>query len=216
MATIRVGVGGFASDVGKTTLVCELLRALPGWEAVKTTRGHYRSCGKDPHACCVSGMLSDEPLVLTGREQTYAPGKDTGRYWEAGASNVHWVVATDVQVGRGVTEALARVRSRGVVVEGNSPLRQQDFDFFIMVARLEAPRIKPTARRVLGHVSALYLSDAGGRDVERARAELAASVPGLTGLPIYTRESLRELIGAVRSLGVRGGTTGVGAAVELL
>ncbi len=54
---VIVGVGGFTSEVGKTTLLCGLLQALPGWEAIKTTRGHYRSCGKDPHACCVSHLL---------------------------------------------------------------------------------------------------------------------------------------------------------------
>jgi hypothetical protein len=75
---IVVGVGGFTSEVGKTTLLCELLHAFPGWEAIKTTRGHYRSCGKDPHACCVSDLLEDEPVIRSGRELTYAAGKDTG------------------------------------------------------------------------------------------------------------------------------------------
>jgi hypothetical protein len=47
--------------------VCELLRALPGWEAIKQTRGHYRSCGKDPHACCVGHLLGDEPVLRSAR-----------------------------------------------------------------------------------------------------------------------------------------------------
>ena len=115
MTLKKIGVGGFASNTGKTTLVCELLRAFPGWEAIKVTRGHYRSCGKDAHACCVSHLLSDEPLVLSERARTDAAGKDTGRYWEAGASDVHWVVATDRQVERGIKEALGRVASRGVM-----------------------------------------------------------------------------------------------------
>src|ERR1700741_4796791 len=116
---VIIGVGGFASDVGKTTLMCELLKAFPGWEAIKTTRGHYRSCGKDPHSCCVSHLLSDHPIVYSGREETYTAGKDTGRYWDAGAANVHWVIATDEQVEQGIREALGRVRTRGVFVEGN-------------------------------------------------------------------------------------------------
>ena len=45
---IIVAVSGLSSNTGKTTLVCELLERLPGWEAIKLTRGHYRSCGKDP------------------------------------------------------------------------------------------------------------------------------------------------------------------------
>ena len=72
---VIIGVGGFTSDVGKTTLMCELLKGFPGWEAIKTTRGHYRSCGKDPHACCVSHLLSEEPIVRSGRARNIRNGK---------------------------------------------------------------------------------------------------------------------------------------------
>src|SRR5205085_691065 len=145
MRPAMVAVCGFTSDSGKTTLVCELLRALPGWEAIKMSRGHYRSCGKDPHACCLSPLLGDEPLIRSGRAETYAPGKDTGRYWEAGAACVHWAVVTDRQVEAGFRAALARVRSPGVVVEGNSFLRFVEADFTIMVARPDRLQIKPSA-----------------------------------------------------------------------
>jgi hypothetical protein len=101
-STTIVAISGFSSNTGKTTLMCELLRALPGWEAIKLTRGHYRSCGKDPDTCCVSDLLGDEPQVRSGREENYAAGKDTGRFWDAGASNVHWVIATDEQVEKGI------------------------------------------------------------------------------------------------------------------
>src|SRR6185312_14060041 len=115
-----VGIGGLTSEVGKTTLLCKLLNAFAGWEAIKTTRGHYRSCGKDPHTCCVSDLLSDEPTVQSGYDLTFSPGKDTGRYWEAGASNVHWVIGTDDQIEAGISEALRRVLAAGVFIEGNS------------------------------------------------------------------------------------------------
>src|SRR4028118_1059441 len=114
MTLTTIGVGGFSSNAGKTTLMCELLRALqPGWEAIKITRGHYRSCGKDPHACCVSHLLSEEPVIRSGRAETYAAGKDTGRYWDARAPNAHWVVVTDQTGEGGIRTALERVRSRG-------------------------------------------------------------------------------------------------------
>lgn len=194
-----IAVGGFNSNSGKTTLVCELLRALPGWEALKMTRGHYRSCGKDPHACCVAHLLSDEPVVRSGRAETYAPGKDTGRYWDAGASGVHWAIVTDAQVEAGFRAALARVRAAGVVVEGNSFLRSSAADFTVLVARTDVLKIKTTARRVLPVASALYLSDAG-RGIDppgRARFEVWWRESGLEaeapGLPVYTRESLHEL-----------------------
>ena len=203
MRPTLVAVGGFNSNAGKTTLVCELLRALPGWAALKMTRGHYRSCGRDAHACCVSPLLGDEPVVRSGRAETYAPGKDTGRYWDAGASEVHWAVVTDAQVEDGLRAALGRVRAPGVLVEGNSFLRFVEADFAVMVARADVLKIKPSARRALPRASALYLSDEG-RGVEdsyRARFEEWWRASGLAevapALPIYTRESLPQLVGLI-------------------
>jgi molybdopterin-guanine dinucleotide biosynthesis protein len=204
-----VGVGGFSSNAGKTTLMCELLRALsPGWEAVKITRGHYRSCGKDPHACCVSHLLAEEPVIRSGRAETYAAGKDTGRYWDAGASNVHWVVATDAQVERGIKSALERVRARGVLIEGTSFVRFMEVDLMLMAARATAAdKIKPSARRALSKTSALYLFDEGGGEddvrLARARFEAWRAAPGdnaARGIPVYTREDLPRLIERVREV----------------
>ena len=154
-----IGIGGYTSNVGKTTLLCELLAAFPGWEAIKTTRGHYRSCGKDPVACCVSHLLSSEPVVRSGREATYAPGKDTGRYWDAGAANVHWLIATDEQVEPGIREALSRVTAHGVFVEGNSFAEFVAVDFFVMVRRADEAKIKKSAKSIVDRADVIYVSD---------------------------------------------------------
>jgi len=156
-----VGVGGFTSNVGKTTLMCELLKAFPGWEAIKTTRGHYRSCGKDSEACCVSHLLNHEPLIRSGRDDTYELGKDTGRYWDAGASNVHWLIATDNQIDQGIREALSRVRSEGVFVEGNSFSQFVETDYFVMVKSAGSDSIKKSAKAIVSKVEAVYLSEFG-------------------------------------------------------
>jgi molybdopterin-guanine dinucleotide biosynthesis protein len=154
-----IGIGGVASNVGKTTLLCELLRAFPGWEAIKTTRGHYRSCGKDPKACCVSHLLGEEPLVRSGRQETYEHDKDTGRYWDAGAANVHWVIATDAQLGKGVREAVERVKSEGVFVEGNSFAEFVQPDCMMMVKGGADTRIKKSARNVISKGTAIDVGD---------------------------------------------------------
>lgn len=198
-----VAVGGFSSDSGKTTLLCELLRTFPGWEAIKVTRGHYRSCGKDPDACCVSPLLGAAPLVRSGRAETYAPGKDTGRYWDAGASNVHWVIATDRQVEAGIARALRRVASRGVLIEGNSYLRFVAADFALLVARDERQKVKPSARRVLTKASALYLSGLPepGRD-ESVAASTNFNAPGglAAGTPIFTPATIPQLVERIREV----------------
>ena len=203
---IIIGVGGFTSEVGKTALVCELLRAFPGWEAIKTTRGHYRSCGKDPHTCCVSHLLEDEPVIRSGRDLTYSPGKDTGRYWESGAANVHWLIATDAQIADGIKQAVGRVKAPGVFVEGNSFTEFVDTDFFVMVARPDDLKIKATARRSLSRVSAVYLSgetDSGNTaDRQRVSEFLSKSKSGEAdrNWPIFNHSQLPQLISLLRRL----------------
>jgi hypothetical protein len=200
-----VAISGFSSEVGKTTLMCELLRAFPGWEAIKVTRGHYRSCGKDPESCCVSDLLGDEPVIRSGREQNYAPGKDTGRYWDAGATNVHWVIVTDSQVEQGIKQAVARVAAPGVFVEGNSILDFIQADFVLMVSRASGGTVKGSARRALSRSSAIYLSNITeeGTD-ERQKFALwrqQSRINEFIGdLPIFTQEDLPELIAQVQKI----------------
>src|SRR5216684_4069861 len=190
---IIVAISGLSSNTGKTTLVCELLKRLPGWEAIKLTRGHYRSCGKDPDGCCVSDLLRDEPLIRSGREANYQSGKDTGRFWDAGASNVHWVIVKDDQVERGIKEALARVRVEGVIIEGNSFLDYVIPDLAVMCARSDGGKVKPSARRALLKSDVLYLSSLNAdaalarKQFEEWRTSLTIGL-ALTTLPIFRRE----------------------------
>jgi molybdopterin-guanine dinucleotide biosynthesis protein len=188
MTPTVVAVGGFSSNVGKTSLVCEMLRRLPGWEAIKLTRGHYRSCGKDPHTCCVSHLLSDQPLVLSGREKTYTAGKDTARFWDAGAANVHWVIATDTQVRDGILEALTRVRSGGVIIEGTSPIFLLPMDYAVMVVRPDGQRMKPSARKAMERVNALFTSDGALPNFEHR-----------SNAVVYTSETIEALIADVKA-----------------
>ncbi len=183
-----ITIAGVASNTGKTTLLCDLLRALTPrepWEAIKLTRGHYRSCGKDPQACCVSGLLGAQPTVRSGRAETYAPGKDTGRYWDAGASNVHWVIATNEQVEAGIRQALARVQTGRVLLEGASLLKYFQPAFALLVGAAEQVNIKASARQALreGWIDALYLPEPGAAQ----------------SLPVFTPQTFAALVARVRS-----------------
>jgi len=191
---VVIGVGGLSSSVGKTTLMCDLLRVFPGWEAIKTTRGHYRSCGKDAEACCVSHLLGEEPLIRSGHADTYAPGKDTGRYWDAGASNVHWLIAAENQIERGIQQALRRVQSVGVFIEGNSFSQFVRTDYFVMVKRSGLESIKKSARVLMPNVSSLFVFD----DNQSAAAE--RSVEGLENdRPVFTQPHFHLLVSHLRN-----------------
>jgi hypothetical protein len=196
---IVVAVSGFSSNVGKTTLVCELLQRLPGWEAIKLTRGHYRSCGRDPTGCCVSDLIRENPVIRSGRAANYETGKDTGHFWDAGASNVHWVIVKDDQVERGIKEALALVKAEGVLIEGNSFLDFIAADLVIMCARAEGGKIKPSARAALLKSNVLYLSslEEDGLSARKQFKEWQARVTidlHCDGLPIFTRDEISQLL----------------------
>jgi hypothetical protein len=153
----------------------------------------------------VSHLLGDEPLVRSGHEHTYDAGKDTGRYWDAGAKDVHWMIATEHQVEKGISQALERVQSEGVIIEGNSFTQFVDVDYFIMVARGNDIRIKGSARRALNKASALYLcggpedeADPRQSFCEWARNSQLGHV--VNGLQIYTQESFPLLLADVRKV----------------
>jgi hypothetical protein len=197
---IIIAVSGLSSNTGKTTLACELLSRLPGWEAIKLTRGHYRSCGKDPQGCCVSDLIRDEPLIRSGRDANYETGKDTGRFWDAGAANVHWVIVGEEQVEEGIKRALSCVKSEGVIVEGNSFLDFIQADFAIICARAGENKMKSSARRTLDKAGALYLSTIDDCDTATARERFEKWRSGLTvelgtdDLLVFTREDVPQIV----------------------
>ncbi len=199
-----MAISGFSSNSGKTTLLCRLLERLAGWEAIKVTKGHYRSCGKDPHACCVSHLLSDAPLVRSGRGETFERHKDTGRYWDSGAANVHWVIATKEAVGHGVTEALGRVAATapGVLVEGTGFVKTTLVDYMVMVASPTQRELKPSAASVLDRSDALYILGASRPEqmivdgLDRLRRDRRVEAP----LPeIYWDGELDRLLTTIES-----------------
>jgi hypothetical protein len=153
----------------------------------------------------VSDLLGNQPVIRSGREQNYSPGKDTGHYWDAGAANVHWVIVTDEQVELGISQAVPRVTGPGVFIEGNSILDFIQADFVLMVSRASGGKIKGSARRALSHSSAIYLSNftEEGAD-ERTRFALWRKQSGMEeligALPIYTRADLPELIAHVQKI----------------
>ncbi len=194
-------------------MLCDLLRQLSAktwavsqtWEAIKLTRGHYRSCGKDPHACCVSGLLGEQPTVCSGREATYptgTAGKDTARYWDAGAADVHWVIATNAQVEAGINEALSRVAAPNVLIEGTSALQFVKADLAILAVGSDLSKPKASVRRALieRKINAIYLpaentKAAKSAELFAALVNISPAIDGdwLASLPIFSPNDLPQL-----------------------
>lgn len=98
-------------------------------------------------------------MVRSGRAETYESGKDTGRFWDAGATNVHWVIATDTQLGKGIQQAMQRVKARLVFVEGNSFSEFVKTDCMLLVRGAVDQRIKKSAKKIIEKATAIEVTN---------------------------------------------------------
>lgn len=195
-----VTVSGTCSEVGKTSLVCALIERLPGWAAVKVTRGHYRSCGRDPDTCCVSPLLGDEPRVFAERTETDVDGKDTGRYWAAGAADVRWVVCARGQEGEGLRRALDQLDGHaGAIVEGNLVVRSVRPDLALLVAHPGQKEVKSSAVKIFDRLDALYVpAHAPARIAASDPSRLVGAPPGSRDWPVWGPDELDRIADRVR------------------
>lgn len=127
-----IGIGGSGSGSGKTTVACHLLNRLKGWAAIKCT------------PTLLYSSVTDDPETLGQKD------KDTGKYLEAGASEVLWVQSTRDDLRETLKIAVDRLSHlEGIIVEGNSAIEvlRPDVVIFISVSGPEAE--KKSARTVL-------------------------------------------------------------------
>src|ERR1700722_4431352 len=95
-----VVVGGQTRNIGKTSVVAGLIRALPEmqWTAFKITH-HW-------HGRELADGGREEPTLAIQEEQAAASGTDSARYLEAGAVRSFWVRTRQRQLA----EAMPRLR----------------------------------------------------------------------------------------------------------
>ncbi|MGH9800320.1 MAG: hypothetical protein ACRD82_08150, partial [Blastocatellia bacterium] len=142
----------------------------------------------------------------SGREATYTFGKDTARYWDAGAVNVHWVIATDAQVEAGVNEALAQVKTPNILIEGTSLLQFIKPDFAILAVGSDLSKVKASVRRALieQKFNALYLPAENNKaaksdELFAALLQISPAIDRnwLAGLPVLSSNDLPKLAAEV-------------------
>jgi hypothetical protein len=151
-------VGGHTRNIGKTSVVCSVIRALPGWHwtAIKITQYGHGSCSRDGEAC----DCEDPAHPMAVSEETIAsPSTDSGRFLASGAARVFWVRTLAGELN----EAVARVRSlveesENTIIESNSILRFLKPDFCAMVLDGSVADFKGTSLRFLDRASALVLT----------------------------------------------------------
>jgi hypothetical protein len=152
-----VVVGGNSRDIGKTSVVAGLIRALPhrNWTAVKLTQFGHGICSIDSQECdCAPG---EHPFAIQ-EERDRSGRTDTSRFLVAGARRALWV-----RVRWGNLEAVipslrkAMENEENVIFESNNILRFFQPNLYLSVLDPAKEDFKASAREFLGRADAFLL-----------------------------------------------------------
>jgi hypothetical protein len=81
-------VGGTSSNSGKTSVVCMLLKMLPGWAVIKVTQCCTEEACPRGHDCSACRAPEARYEIVTDFNILNIEGKDTARYISQGADRV--------------------------------------------------------------------------------------------------------------------------------
>src|SRR5215470_8621189 len=140
-------IGGQSRDVGKTSVVAGLIRALPqyNWTAFKITQFGHGRCSLDGKPCDCATV--DRCWAVT--EEKDAGGKsDTSRFLAAGAKRSFWVRTEQGRLSEALPVLQRRIaESENVIIESNSIVEFIEPDLYITVLDPGVEDFKVSAQR---------------------------------------------------------------------
>jgi hypothetical protein len=149
-----VVVGGHTRNIGKTSVVAGLIRALPElrWTAFKISH-HWHGTER----------VEGESAFAMSEETDRCSGTDTSRYLEAGAVRSFWVRVREGRLGEAMPrlgEEFARAQAMGgnVLVESNRILEFLRPDVYLSVLDPGTADFKESAKLYLDRADALLLA----------------------------------------------------------
>ncbi|MFZ0797325.1 MAG: hypothetical protein WAM98_06010 [Terriglobales bacterium] len=153
-------IGGHTRSVGKTSVVADLISALPTfhWTALKLTQYGHGICSANGEACdCAT---ADHSWAVS-EEKDRSGESDTSRFLVAGADHSWWV---RTQQGH-LAEAMPRIRkilaaTQNAIIESNSILRFLKPDLYLTVLDPQNADFKASAQTFLDRADAVLLHSA--------------------------------------------------------
>jgi hypothetical protein len=174
-------VGGHTRNIGKTTVVADLIAALPqyNWTAVKITQHGHGICSAvgEPCDCAVE---YDHPYAIT--EESAAGSTDSARFLGAGARRAFWLRTAVGQLGEAAQVIREIVESsENVIVESNSIMQFWKPDLYIVVLDFEVKDFKESALRFLDRADCLVTAGNGEPQWSGVSRRLWESKPRFAG-----------------------------------
>ena len=141
-------LAGAASDVGKTTFACSILRRFSeqlNLVAAKVTllRPEDGPCPRGKSGCGVCS-LSLQDFLMEEEKTGDHPDKDTGKLLAAGAERALWVKTPRTSLSRAATALAGAIGGQPSICESSSLRRVVRPDLFLMVGAADRP-LKPSA-----------------------------------------------------------------------
>lgn len=175
-------VGGHTRSIGKTQLVCDVIRAFPRteWIAGKITQYGHGVCAQNGENCDCAPTDHVCALDWETRDDT---GRDSSRFLEAGAKRSFWLRTKQGYLAEGMPilrQALAEVAKgdgragngsltdAALIVESNSLMQFVKPSLYFAVINPLKEDFKESAQLALDRAHALVLRGEVGRDAPPA------------------------------------------------
>ncbi len=154
-----VVVGAHSRNVGKTSIICSILRGTPEaeWTAVKISANRHRK-GQEPR-------LAEEPALSADSVNLSDTASDTARYLAHGARRAFWLRACNDQLAMAAEQVRALSSgSANLIVESNRIVEHLEPDLYLLALDFGVEDFKDSARRLFGRADGYVVSGSrGGR-----------------------------------------------------
>lgn len=158
-------MGGHTRNIGKTQLVCDLIRAFPGlnWIAGKITQYGHGVCAQNGENCDCAPTEHAATLDWETQKDT---GKDTARFLAAGAARAIWLRTKQGFLAEGLPLLRAELerfsesedaQPKNLILESNSLLQFMRPLLYLVVLDPQRDDFKDSARLYLDRASAFVL-----------------------------------------------------------
>jgi len=157
-----VMIGGHSRNIGKSSVVEGLIRALPefNWTAAKITQFGHGICSMNGKAC---GCAVSEHQFSITEERHRDTGTDTARFLAAGARRSLWVRTKQGELLTALPTFQKKIEGdRFVIVESNSLRRFMNPAVYLQVLDVSNPDFKVSAREFFDLSDAYVLVRASG------------------------------------------------------
>lgn len=150
-------IGGHSRSVGKTSVVAELISALPEfeWTAVKITQYGHGICSVNGRTCdCAT---ADHAWAIT-EERDRTGESDTSRFLVAGARRALWVRTEQGRLAEAMPALRAKISpEQHLIIESNSVLKFLRPDLYLTILNPQVADFKASARQYLDLADAVIL-----------------------------------------------------------